>query len=161
MPKLEIHMRHFGWFSNNVRRPKIHVNLISVFVRGEFDEGDVVCTTWTMVIIAVGCVIFLVISILVVCVLCIYSNRRRFKASSRSDFDHVPSSSRHSVATPSMGRAASPGSIYHHQPQLSQRSFNTADYSRGSEQAWKSMRTTLRDWKIPPQRPKFIPKYQN
>ena len=130
--------------------PQRHKNtensrLISVFVRGEFDEGDVVCTTWTMVIIAVGCVIFLVISILVVCVLCIYSNRRRLKASG-SDFDHVPPSSRHSVATPSMGRAASP-SIYHHQPQLSQRSFNTADYSRGSEQAWKSMRTTLRDWK--------------
>ena len=148
--------------------PQRHKNtensrLISVFVRGEFDEGDVVCTTWTMVIIAVGCVIFLVISILVVCVLCIYSNRRRLKASSRSDFDHVPSSSRHSVATPSMGRAASPGSIYHHQPpqpQLSHRSFNTADYSRGSEQAWKSMRTTLRDWKFSP-KPKFIPKYQN
>ena len=66
-----------------------------VFVRGEFEDGDVVCTTWTMVMIAVGCVIFLVISILIVCVLCIYSNRRGLK---ERDFDdHMPVSARQSM----------------------------------------------------------------
>ena len=80
-----------------------HLNILkclSVFVRGEFEEGDVVCTTWTMVTIAIGnfnllsiilsidfyrlflkillgCVVFLVASILVVCVLCIHSQRKR------------------------------------------------------------------------------------
>ena len=45
--------------------------------------------------IAVGCVIFLVISILIVCVLCIYSNRRGLK---ERDFDdHMPASARQSM----------------------------------------------------------------
>ena len=45
--------------------------------------------------IAVGCVIFLVISILIVCVLCIYSNRRGLK---ERDFDdHMPVSARQSM----------------------------------------------------------------
>merc|ERR1712158_322593 len=60
-----------------------------IFVRGEFEDGDVVCTTWTMVMIAVGCVI------LIVCVLCIYSNRRGLK---ERDFDdHMPVSARQSM----------------------------------------------------------------
>ena len=54
-----------------------NLKCLSVFVRGEFEEGDVVCTTWTMVTIAIGCVVFLVASILVVCVLCIHSQRKR------------------------------------------------------------------------------------
>ena len=75
--------------------PKFNLNLFLVFVRGEFEDGDVVCTTWTMVMIAVGCVIFLVISILIVCVLCIYSNRRGLK---ERDFDdHMPVSARQSM----------------------------------------------------------------
>ena len=75
--------------------PKFNLNFFLVFVRGEFEDGDVVCTTWTMVMIAVGCVIFLVISILIVCVLCIYSNRRGLK---ERDFDdHMPASARQSM----------------------------------------------------------------
>ena len=45
-------------------------------MEGDFKEGDVVCTTWTWVYIGATCMIFLVFSILVVCVLCIYTNRR-------------------------------------------------------------------------------------
>ena len=122
---------------------------VTVFVRGEFDEGDVVCTTWTMVMIAVGCVIFLVISILVVCVLCIYSQRRRKAPAAGYDHDHA--SSRHSTATPSIGRPSTPGSpIYqansHVFANYRGNGLNTADYSRStSEQAFKSLRTSLRD----------------
>ena len=76
-------------------KQKFNSKFFPVFVRGEFEDGDVVCTTWTMVMIAVGCVIFLVISILIVCVLCIYSNRRGLK---ERDFDdHMPASARQSM----------------------------------------------------------------
>ena len=79
----------------NLQLSKFNLNFFVVFVRGEFEDGDVVCTTWTMVMIAVGCVIFLVISILIVCVLCIYSNRRGLK---ERDFDdHMPASARQSM----------------------------------------------------------------
>ena len=46
-------------------------------MKGDFeDPKEVVCTTWTWVYIGATCMIFLVFSILVVCVLCIYTNRR-------------------------------------------------------------------------------------
>jgi len=122
-----------------------------IFVRGEFEDGDVVCTTWTMVMIAVGCVVFLVISILIVCVLCIYSNRRGLKD---REFDHMPASSRQSMGASSMGRPSTP-EIYHHGPQYGHHQVpasnlshhNTADYSRAGNpgQTLRSLRTTLRD----------------
>merc|ERR1719433_352854 len=115
-----------------------------IFVKGEFEEGDVVCTTWTMVIIAIGCVIFLVASILVVCVLCIHSHRKR--KGQEETYEHT--SSRFSTATPSYGRPSTPQSpIYHTQSHLNHRScLNTADYARhSSEQTLKSLRTSLRD----------------
>jgi len=126
------------------------INGPGIFVRGEFEDGDVVCTTWTMVMIAVGCVIFLVISILIVCVLCIYSNRRGLK---ERDFDdHMPASARQSMGTPSMGRPSSPETIYHlgpqsghHYPPSNMSHRNTADYARTSDQTLRSLRTTLRD----------------
>ena len=119
----------------------------SVFVKGEFEEGDVVCTTWTMVMIAIGCVVFLVASILVVCVLCIHSHRKRSK---EPEVVYEQTSSRYSTATPSYTRPLTPQSpIYSHsQSQLSHRSLNTADYAvarHHSEQTLKSLRTTLRD----------------
>ena len=123
-----------------------------------------VCTTWTMVIIAIGCVIFLVASILVVCVLCIHSHRKR--KGQEETYEHT--SSRFSTATPSYGRPSTPQSpIYHtqvyffknisreffhkfqyfFQSHLNHRSsLNTADYARhSSEQTLKSLRTSLRD----------------
>jgi hypothetical protein len=117
----------------------------AVFVRGDFDEGDVVCTTWTMVIIAVGCVVFLVISILVVCVLCIHSHRKR-KDSIYGQGPPAPGSSRLSTATPSVsGRPSTPASPAYNQSHLAYRGHNTADYSKASEQTLKSLRTSLRD----------------
>ena len=101
-----------------------------------------------MVMIAVGCVVFLVASILVVCVLCIHSHRKRSK---EPEVVYEQTSSRYSTATPSYTRPLTPQSpIYSHsQSQLSHRSLNTADYAvarHHSEQTLKSLRTTLRDW---------------
>lgn len=112
-----------------------------IFVRGEFEDGDVVCTTWTMVIIAAGCIIFLVFSILVVCVLCIYTNRKRNIAC-----QHDHHSSRGSTSTPSMGRPSTPGSPLYHS-HLGYR-IPASGYSRTTENTantLKSLRTSLRD----------------
>jgi len=76
-----------------------------VFVEGDFEEGDVVCTTWTWVYIGATCVIFLVFSILVVCVLCIYTNRKsadaRYKNAARES----------EYATSQRGSGGGPGSL--------------------------------------------------
>ena len=94
-PFLNKNILQRDFYKITLRLSKFHLNFFVVFVRGEFEDGDVVCTTWTMVMIAVGCVIFLVISILIVCVLCIYSNRRGLK---ERDFDdHMPVSARQSM----------------------------------------------------------------
>ena len=73
--------------------PKFNLNFFLVFVRGEFEDGDVVCTTWTMVMIAVGCVIFLVISILIVFVLCTDNQNTDYQEyqTSHSNHNHGPS----------------------------------------------------------------------
>ena len=99
------------------------INGPGVFVRGEFEADDVVCTTWTMVTIAVGCVIFLVVSILIVCLLCIHSHRRPMK---QPDLDMMQR-----PATP-------PSPLYAH-------SRSTVAYGRHSEQTLRSLRTSLRD----------------
>eukprot|EP00096_Caligus_rogercresseyi_P007097 TRINITY_DN24535_c0_g1_i1.p1 TRINITY_DN24535_c0_g1~~TRINITY_DN24535_c0_g1_i1.p1 ORF type:complete len:106 (+),score=15.68 TRINITY_DN24535_c0_g1_i1:328-645(+) len=47
-----------------------------VFVQGEYNTEDVVCTTWSVVIGVSSSIIFLQFCILLVCVLCIYASRR-------------------------------------------------------------------------------------
>ena len=110
----------------------------AVFVEGEFEEGDVVCTTWTWVYIGATCIIFLVFSILVVCVLCIYTNRR----SSDARYKHEPTyaGSQRSVLT--AARPTTPGTLY--QSQLG--GYSTPYGSTRPDHTLKSLRTSLRDW---------------
>lgn len=125
-----------------------------VFVEGDFSEGEVVCTTWTWVWIGVTCIIFLVFSILVVCVLCIYTSRKtaQFKDRQDSSVDYA-TSSRQSMVGMGGPRSATP--LY--QSHLSLRSPTpsghfTSSGAAGStsaatdqNNAFKSLRTTLRD----------------
>ena len=78
-----------------------------VFVKGDFNNPeDVVCTTWTWVYIGATCMIFLVFSILVVCVLCIYTNRRSNDQETKSR--HYLNSAQHSIVNGVPDRAMSP-----------------------------------------------------
>ena len=74
---------------------RLYILIFQVFVAGDFEEGDVVCTTWTWVYIGATCMIFLVFSILFVCVLCIYTNRRSADRDSKNR--HYMSSAQHSI----------------------------------------------------------------
>ena len=86
----------------------------TVFVQGDFNNPeDVVCTTWTWVYIGATCMIFLVFSILVVCVLCIYTNRRSSDQGNKSR--HYLNSAHHSIVNGVSDRGMStstPGVYY-------------------------------------------------
>jgi len=120
-----------------------------VFVEGDFEEGDVVCTTWTWVWIGATCIIFLVFSILVVCVLCIYTNRKTAQFKDRHDAGgDYATSSRQSVVGGGGGassRSATPlyqshlGTVRSPTPSGN---FNTTEHQAHT---FKSLRTSLRD----------------
>ena len=101
---------------------------ILVFVKGDFnDPEDVVCTTWTWVYIGATCMIFLVFSILVVCVLCIYTNRRSNDQETKSR--HYLNSAQHSIVNGVADRGMStspPGAFY--QTQATYRNPHTPGY---------------------------------
>ena len=49
---------------------------LGVFVKGDYSEGEVVCTTWPVVIATGAAVVFLQLCILTTCILCLYTARR-------------------------------------------------------------------------------------
>jgi hypothetical protein len=129
-----------------------------VFVAGDFDEGDVVCTTWSWVYIGATCMIFLVFSILVVCVLCIYTNRRSVDRENKNR--HYIASAQHSIVNGVTDRGMStPSQAGYYQTQATYRNPHTpvppptpsaGGYSRSrtpenSASTLKSLRTSLRD----------------
>ena len=104
-----------------------HLTGLLVFVEGDFEEGDVVCTTWTWVYIGVTCMVFLVCSILVVCVLCIYTNRKSVERHAKDH--HYISSAQHSIVngiTDKGVSTSSQGTLY--QSQLGYRNPHSLGY---------------------------------
>ena len=98
-----------------------------VFVAGDFDEGDVVCTTWSWVYIGATCMIFLVFSILVVCVLCIYTNRRSVDRENKNR--HYIASAQHSIVNGVTDRGMStPSQAGYYQTQATYRNPHTPGF---------------------------------
>ena len=102
-------------------------HLYLVFVEGDFtNPEDVVCTTWTWVYIGATCMIFLVFSILVVCVLCIYTNRRSNDQGTKSR--HYLNSAQHSivngVSDRGMSTSTTPAGVFY-QTQATYRNSHT------------------------------------
>lgn len=131
-----------------------------VFVAGDFDEGDVVCTTWTWVYIGATCMIFLVFSILFVCVLCIYTNRRsadrdaknrRYLNSAQHSIVNGITDRGHVVSTSTQGTLYQTQANYRNpHPPVPPPTPSAGGYSRArtpdnSASTLKSLRTSLRD----------------
>ena len=60
---------------DSFRDPRSQEDL-GVFVKGDYSEGEVVCTTWPVVIATGAAVVFLQLCILTTCILCLYTARR-------------------------------------------------------------------------------------
>ena len=106
---------------------KLLFSINLVFVAGDFDEGDVVCTTWSWVYIGATCMIFLVFSILVVCVLCIYTNRRSVDRENKNR--HYIASAQHSIVNGVTDRGMStPSQAGYYQTQATYRNPHTPGF---------------------------------
>merc|ERR1712012_1403028 len=60
---------------DSFRDPRSQEDL-GVFVKGDYSEGEVVCTTWPVVIATGAAVVFLQLCILTTSILCLYTARR-------------------------------------------------------------------------------------
>ena len=115
MQTIILHILEENSSVKNCFREKLAISYyFTVFVQGDFNNPeDVVCTTWTWVYIGATCMIFLVFSILVVCVLCIYTNRRSSDQGNKSR--HYLNSAHHSIVNGVSDRGMStstPGVYY-------------------------------------------------
>lgn len=129
---------------DSFRDPRSQEDL-GVFVKGDYSEGEVVCTTWPVVIATGAAVVFLQLCILTTCILCLYTARRGKRSQTQ-----VAMSDRHSLHS---GRSSAtpgpppPSTLYH--DQLTYRPpAPPSSYSRVTENSantLKSLRTSLRD----------------
>jgi hypothetical protein len=129
---------------DSFRDPRSQEDL-GVFVKGDYSEGEVVCTTWPVVIATGAAIVFLQLCILTTCILCLYTARRGKRPQSQ-----VAMSDRHSLHS---GRSSvtpgppPPSTLYH--DQLTYRPpAPPSSYSRVTENSantLKSLRTSLRD----------------
>ena len=88
--------------------------LVPVFIEG-YEEGEVVCTTWQVLIAAGSAVVFLQLCILVTCILCIYTARRGRKQQ-HNNHDRMSQHSGRSSTTPlPMTGHPAPSTLYHSQ----------------------------------------------
>jgi hypothetical protein len=132
-----------------------HQQDLGVFVQGDYEEGEVVCTTWPVVIATGAAVVFLQLCILTTCLLCLYTARR---SKHRTPSQQTAMSDRQSVHSgrssipppgPPHGPPGPPGiaTLYH--DQLTYRPpAPSSSYSRVTEHSastLKSLRTSLRD----------------
>ena len=136
---LSCHLNLFLVLFKNMDLHLHHLTLLLVFVEGDFEEGDVVCTTWTWVYIGATCMVFLVCSILVVCVLCIYTNRRSVERHAKDH--HYISSAQHSIVngiTDKGVSTSSQGTLY--QSQLGYRNSHPLGYiQKLRDSLWRSL----------------------
>lgn len=121
-----------------------------VFIEG-YDENEVVCTTWQVLIAAGSAVVFLQLCILVTCILCIYTARRgrggKYQQQNHDRFSMTSGRTSRSSANSNPVHSG-PATLYH--SQLTYRPPAPSSlYSRNPEtntaSTLKSLRTSLRD----------------
>ena len=96
---------------DSFRDPRLRSDDGGVFIRGDYEDGEVVCTTWPVIIATGAAVIFLQLCIISTCLLCLCTSRRRKPKQDRMP-DHHSLYSGRSILTPHL----SPGALYHGQP---------------------------------------------
>jgi hypothetical protein len=123
------------------RDPRLKADNNGVFIWGDYEDGEVVCTTWPVIIATGAAVIFLQLCIISTCLLCLCTNRRsKPKLDRMSDHHSVFSGSSSSTPHPP------PATLYH--DQLTYRPPPPSSTSRvtdNSASTLKSLRTSLRD----------------
>jgi len=131
-----------GTTVDSLRDPRLRSDDNGVFIRGDYEDGEVVCTTWPVIIATGAAVIFLQLCIISTCLLCLYTARRSKPKQDRM-LDHHSMHSGRSSATPH----PPPATLYH--DQLTYRPPGpSSSYSRVTENSastLKSLRTSLRD----------------
>jgi len=127
---------------DSYRDPRIKSDDTGVFIWGNEEDGEVVCTTWPVIITTGAAVIFLQLCIISTCLLCLYTARRSKPKHDRIS-DHYSLHSGRSSATPH----PPPATLYH--DQLTYRPpAPSSSYSRSTDNSastLKSLRTSLRD----------------
>jgi len=125
---------------DNFRDPRLKAENNGVFIWGDYEDGEVVCTTWPVIIATSAAVIFLQLCIISTCLLCLYTTRRTTKPKEDRMSDHLSLTSGSVSSHP-------PPTMYH--DQLSYRPpAPSSSYSRVTENTastMKSLRTSLRD----------------
>eukprot|EP00092_Neocalanus_flemingeri_P054613 GFUD01064337.1.p1 GENE.GFUD01064337.1~~GFUD01064337.1.p1 ORF type:complete len:322 (-),score=87.09 GFUD01064337.1:284-1126(-) len=135
----EIHVES-GTTVDSFRDPRLKSDNTGVFIWGDYEDGEVVCTTWPVIIATGAAVIFLQLCIISTCLLCLCTGRR---SKPKEMFDQQSLHSGRSSATPH----PPPATLYH--DQLTYRPpAPPSSYSRvtdNSASTLKSLRTSLRD----------------
>jgi len=125
---------------DSFRDPFLRSDEGGVFIRGDYEDGEVVCTTWPVIIATSAAVIFLQLCIISTCLLCLYTTRRTTKPKEDRMTDHLSLHSGRSSVT-------SHPTLYH--DQMSCRPpAPSSSYSRVTDNTastMKSLRTSLRD----------------
>jgi hypothetical protein len=126
---------------DSFRDPRLRSDDGGVFIRGDYQDGEVVCTTWPVIIATGAAVIFLQLCIISTCLLCLYTTRRSKTKEDRMSDHHSLHSGRSSATS------HPPPTLYH--DQLTYRPpAPSSCYSRVTENSastLKSLRTSLRD----------------
>lgn len=124
------------------RDPRLRSDDAGVFIRGEYEDGEIVCTTWPVIIATGAAVIFLQLCIISTCLLCLYSTRRNISPKEERISDH------HSLHSGRSSATSHPTTTIY-QEQLTYRPpAPSSSYSRVTENSastLKSLRTSLRD----------------
>jgi len=122
------------------RDPRLKADTNGVFIWGDYEDGEVVCTTWPVIIATGAAVIFLQLCIISTCLLCLCTTRR-----SKPKLDRM--SDHHSLFSGSSSSSAHPPATLYHD-QLTYRPpppSSTARVTDHSASTLKSLRTSLRD----------------
>merc|ERR1719474_1965197 len=96
---------------DSFRDPRLKAENNGVFIWGDYEDGEVVCTTWPVIIATGAAVIFLQLCIISTCLLCLCTTRRsRPKVDRMSDHHSVFSGSSSSIP-----HHPPPATLYHDQ----------------------------------------------
>jgi len=126
---------------DNFRDPRLKAENNGVFIWGDYEDGEVVCTTWPVIIATGAAVIFLQLCIISTCLLCLCTTRRtRPKVDGMSDHHSVFSGSSSSIP-----HHPPPATLYHDQLTYRPPTASTSRVTDNSASTLKSLRTSLRD----------------
>jgi len=126
---------------DSFRDPRLKAENNGVFIWGDYEDGEVVCTTWPVIIATGAAVIFLQLCIISTCLLCLCTTRRsRPKVDRMSDHHSVFSGSSSSIP-----HHPPPATLYHDQLTYRPPTSTTSRVTDNSASTLKSLRTSLRD----------------